>query len=209
MRSDGNHWSEELRIMLENIADYHIILGSNSPRRKELLAGLDIPYEVKIVPDVEETYPEYLHKEEIPLFLAKKKADAYLPILKPNDLLITADTIVWLDGKVYGKPENEAEAINMLSALSGNIHEVITGVCLTTQKKQQSFFAVSKVKFATLDEDEILYYIDKYRPYDKAGSYGVQEWIGYIGVEALEGSFYNVMGLPVRMLYKHLKEWKL
>lgn len=193
--------------ILENISDYHIILGSNSPRRKELLAGLDIPFEVKVVPDVDESYPYHLYREEIPLFIAGVKADAYLPFLKSKDLLITADTIVWLNGNVYGKPGSPEEAVEMLKTLSGNVHEVITGVCITSLEKQQRFFSVSKVKFASLDENEIAYYIRKYLPYDKAGSYGVQEWIGYIGVESLEGSFYNVMGLPASMLYKHLKDW--
>ena len=202
--------------MLEN---YKIILGSQSPRRKELLAGLDIPFEVRPMPDVDENYPPHLWKEEIPVYIAKQKADAYRAdvacwgiarnALTRNapTLLITADTIVWLDGKVYGKPQNEADAKAMLRTLSGKTHEVITGVCLTTQQKQQAFYAVSSVKFAELDETEIDYYVQKYRPYDKAGSYGVQEWIGYIGVESLSGSFYNVMGLPVRLLYKYLKEW--
>jgi len=192
--------------MLEHLKKYRILLGSASPRRKELLAGLDIPFEVKVLPDVDESYPDELQKEEIPLFLSRLKADAYKNLLEENDLLITADTIVWLDGRVYGKPKNENEAKEMLRILSGNIHEVITGVCISEKKKQLVFHTVSKVKFAQLDEDEIDYYVKKYKPYDKAGSYGVQEWIGYIGVEQLEGSFYNVMGLPVRMLYKYLKE---
>ncbi len=192
---------------IANISTYKIILGSNSPRRKELLSGLDIPFEVKIIPEVEETYPSTLWKEEIPVYLAKLKANAYKSSLDDEAMLITADTIVWLDGKVYGKPDTKEDATKMLRALSGKTHEVITGVCMTTKEKQKAFYAVSKVKFATLDEEEIQYYIEKYKPYDKAGSYGVQEWIGYIGVEQLEGSFYNVMGLPVRMLYMYLKNW--
>ncbi len=186
---------------------YDIILASNSPRRKELLAGLDIPFEVKTLPDVDESFPGNLPNIEIPVHIAKSKADAYRRFLEKSNLLITADTIVWLDGKVYGKPIDEADAIAMLKDLSGKTHEVITGVCLTSTEKQVAFYAVSKVKFAELNDKEINYYINKYKPYDKAGSYGVQEWIGYIGVESLEGSFYNVMGLPVRMLYKHLKEF--
>ncbi|GHV26741.1 hypothetical protein FACS1894176_07840 [Bacteroidia bacterium] len=193
--------------MLENLSKYKIVLGSQSPRRKELLAGLDIPFEVKPMPDVDENYPSSLWKEEIPVYIAKQKAEAYKPAMGDDTLLITADTIVWLDGKVYGKPTDEADAKTILRALSGKTHEVITGVCLTTQEKQQAFYAVSSVKFAELDDEEIDYYIQKYRPYDKAGSYGVQEWIGYIGVESLKGSFYNVMGLPVRMLFKYLKDW--
>ena len=194
--------------MLENIQKYNIILGSNSPRRKELLSGLDLDFEVRTLPDVEETYPSTLWKEEIPVYLSKLKADAYKACIDDKTLLITADTIVWLDAKVYGKPTNEEDAKEMLRKLSGKTHEVITGVCLTTKDKQKAFFALSKVKFATLNEDEIEYYIAKYKPYDKAGSYGVQEWIGYVGVENLEGSFYNVMGLPVRMLYMYLKNWE-
>lgn len=190
-----------------HLEKYNIILGSNSPRRKELLSGLDINFEVITPPDVDEVYPPNLWKEEIPVYLSKLKADAYRTKMKDNTLLITADTIVWLNAKVYGKPADEADAKQMLLALSGKTHEVITGVCITTIEKQKAFFAVSKVKFASLDEDEIDYYISKYKPYDKAGSYGVQEWIGYIGVEKLDGSFYNVMGLPVRMLYKYLKDW--
>jgi MAF protein len=194
-------------MILKNITDYKILLGSASPRRKELLAGLDIDFEVKVMPDVDESYPDSLWKEEIPVYIAKTKAAAFRERLKEDTLLITADTIVWLDGKVYGKPTDEADAKNILRALSGKTHEVITGVCLTSLQKQISFHAVSKVKFAELDEEEIEYYIHKYKPYDKAGAYGVQEWIGYIGVESLTGSFYNVMGLPVRMLYMHLKEF--
>jgi len=193
--------------MLENISGYQIILASNSPRRKELMSGLDISFEIKTLSGIDESYPESLQKEEIPLYLAKLKADAYKKLMLDDTLLITADTIVWLDGKVYGKPENEAEAIYMLQQLSGRTHEVFTGVCLTTKQKQKSFFAVSKVMFAVLSEAEIAYYVKKYKPFDKAGAYGVQEWIGFIGVEDLEGSFYNVMGLPVRQLYKSLKEF--
>jgi septum formation protein len=194
-------------IMLENLSKYKIILGSNSPRRKELLSGLDLNYEVKTLPDIEETYPGTLWKEEIPVYIAQLKASAYKQFIEDDTFLITADTIVWLDGRVYGKPKDEADAKEMLRTLSGKTHEVITGVCLTTNEKQQVFHAVSSVKFAPLDDAEIDYYVTHYKPYDKAGAYGVQEWIGYIGVENLSGSFYNVMGLPVRMLYKYLKEW--
>lgn len=193
--------------MLENISKYKIILASNSLRRKELLSGLDLDFEVKTLPDIEETYPETLWKEEIPVYLAKLKATAHQSLIGDDTILITADTIVWLAGKVYGKPRNEAEAKEILQALSGQTHEVITGVCITTKEKQKAFFATSKVTFSTLEESEIDYYLAKYQPYDKAGAYGVQEWIGYIGVEHLEGSFYNVMGLPVRLLYKYLKEF--
>jgi septum formation protein len=194
--------------MLENLSQYKIVLGSQSPRRRELLSGLDVAFDVKPMPDVEESYPSTLWKEEIPVYIARKKADAYQSVMSDDTFLITADTIVWLAGKVYGKPQNEDEAKAMLRILSGQTHEVITGVCLSTKERQQAFYAVSLVKFAELDDNEIEYYVQKYRPYDKAGAYGVQEWIGYIGVESLSGSFYNVMGLPVRLLYKYLKEWK-
>ena len=193
--------------MLENLSHHKIILASGSPRRQELLAGLDIDFEVKTIPDIDESYPETLKKEEIPAYLAKQKARAYQKYLEENTLLITADTIVLLKGNVYGKPKNEKEAKEMLQALSGQTHEVITGVCLTGIKKQQTFSVSSQVQFAELREEEIIYYVEKYKPFDKAGAYGVQEWIGYIGVEKLNGSFYNVMGLPVRVLYTYLKEW--
>jgi len=193
--------------MLENLEKYKIVLASNSPRRRELLSGLDIDYKVKTLPDIEESYPAGLTKEDIPVHIARQKAEAYRAYLQEDTLLITADTIVWLHGSVYGKPNDEADARRMLRLLSGNTHEVVTGVCLTSKTKQQTFFAVSEVKFANLSDEEIAYYVARYKPYDKAGAYGVQEWIGYIGVESLKGSFYNVMGLPVRMLYSYLKSW--
>jgi septum formation protein len=189
------------------VGNYRIVLASNSPRRRELLSGLDLEYEVKTLPDIEESYPESLQREEIPLYLSRLKADAYRDLMLDDTLLITADTIVWLNGKVYGKPTDKADAIAMLQALSGQTHEVVTGVCITTKTRQKAFCAVTKVRFAKLELPEIEYYVEKYKPYDKAGAYGVQEWIGYVGVEYLEGSFYNVMGLPVRMLYSELKEF--
>ena len=161
--------------MLENLSKYRIVLGSHSPRRRELLSGLDIPYEVITLPDVDEHYPEHLQKEAIPVYIAHLKAEAYRKMMRDDTLLITADTIVWLNGQVYGKPQDEADAQTMLRALSGQTHEVITGVCLTTHEKQQSFHAVSSVKFAGLEENEIKYYVRKYLPYDTAGAYGVQE----------------------------------
>ncbi|MDL2223330.1 Maf family nucleotide pyrophosphatase [Bacteroidales bacterium OttesenSCG-928-M11] len=194
--------------MLENLKNYKIVLGSNSPRRKELLSGLDIDFEVKTLPDIDESYPIKLWKEEIPVYIAKAKANAYRDLMEDDTLLITADTIVWLAGEVFGKPKDKEDAKRILQALSGKTHEVLTGVCLTSKQKQKAFYAVSMVKFAQLEEEEIDYYIEKYLPFDKAGSYGVQDWIGYIGVEGLTGSFYNVMGLPVRMLYMYLKEWE-
>lgn len=192
--------------MLNNLP-YNIILGSQSPRRQELLHGLDVNFTVNVIAGLEENYPATLQGEEIPMFLAQQKAEAYLNSLTPKDMLITADTIVWLNGIVYGKPKDEADAKNMLRALSGKTHDVITGVCVTTTERQETFAAISKVTFASFSDDEINYYIEKYRPMDKAGSYGVQEWIGYIGVEHIDGSFYNVMGLPVQRLYTLLKNW--
>ena len=190
-----------------NIQNYHIILGSNSPRRRELLAGLDLDFEVKVIPGLEEHYPATLQPEEIPVFLAKQKAAAYIPTLPEKTLLITADTIVWNRNEVIGKPKNREEAIRMLQSLSGHEHHVVTGVCLTTTDKQKAFSVISAVKFATLTDEEIGYYVDKYQPFDKAGAYGIQEWIGYVGVESINGSFYNVMGLPVQRLYQELKKF--
>lgn len=191
--------------MLENLSKYKIILGSNSPRRKELLSGLDIEFNVKVIPGLEENYPETLDLQEIPVFLSKQKAEAYLSSLDDTMLLITADTIVWNGNAVIGKPKNRAEAIQMLRSLSGHEHHVVTGVCLTTTKKQLTFSVISSVRFASLSDEEIIYYVDKYKPFDKAGAYGIQEWIGYVGVESISGSFYNVMGLPVQRLYQELK----
>ena len=187
------------------LSTLNVILGSQSPRRKELLSGLDIEFTTKVIPGLEETYPNTLQGEDIPVYLAEQKADAYT--LEDNDLLITADTIVWLDGRVYGKPADEAEAREMLRSLSGKTHDVITGVCVRTNKKNVSFASTTKVRFAELTEEEIEHYVSKYRPMDKAGSYGVQEWIGYIGVEHIEGSYFNVMGLPIQKLYTVLKEF--
>lgn len=192
--------------MLDNLKKYKIILASNSPRRRELLSGLGVDYEVKIVPGIDETYPESLNGEEIPVYIAQEKANAYRISLQPDELVITADTIVYVDGMVLGKPVDEADACRMLRMLSGCTHQVITGVCLTTVDFQKSFASVTEVTFDTLSDEEIGYYVEKYRPMDKAGSYGVQEWIGFVGVTGLKGSYYNVMGLPVQRLYKELKE---
>lgn len=192
--------------MLDNLKKCKIILASNSPRRRELLSGLGVDYEVKIVPGIDETYPESLNGEEIPVYIAQEKANAYRASLQPDELVITADTIVYVDGMVLGKPVDEADACRMLRMLSGRTHQVITGVCLTTVDFQKSFASVTEVTFDTLSDEEIGYYVEKYRPMDKAGSYGVQEWIGFVGVTGLKGSYYNVMGLPVQRLYKELKE---
>lgn len=193
--------------VLSNLEKYHIILGSQSPRRHELLAGLDLKFEVRPLPDIDESYPDHLPADQVPAYIAEKKAAFYLGSLKDNELLITADTIVWTYDEIIGKPQSREDAIRMLTQLSGKYHEVITGVCISTKQKTVTFTAGSKVHFAPLSEDEIHYYVDKYKPYDKAGSYGIQEWIGYVGVDSIEGSFYNVMGLPVRKVYEKLREF--
>lgn len=192
--------------MLGNLDKYQIILASNSPRRKELMSGLGVDYVVRTLPDVDESYPADLAGAAIPEYISRKKADAYRSIMQPGELLITADTIVWLDGKVLGKPEGREGAVEMIRSLSGKSHQVFTGVCLTTTEWQKSFTAASDVEFDVLSEEEIRYYVDKYQPMDKAGAYGVQEWIGYIGVKSISGSFYNIMGLPIQKLYKELKD---
>ena len=190
--------------MLDNLEKYKVILASGSPRRRELMAGLGVNYEVRILPDVDESYPDTLQGEEIPLYIAKEKADAYIPMMQPDELIITADTIVWLDGKVLGKPRDREDALQMLRTMSGRTHKVFTGVCITTTDWQRRFTAQTEVRFATLSEDEIIYYVDNFKPMDKAGAYGVQEWIGFIGVENISGSYYNIMGLPVQKLYREL-----
>ena len=192
--------------MLGNLDKYQIILASNSPRRKELMSGLGVDYVVRTLPDVDESYPADLAGAAIPEYISRKKADAYRSIMQPGELLITADTIVWLDGKVLGKPEGREGAVEMLRSLSGKSHQVFTGVCLTTTEWQKSFTAASDVEFDVLSEEEIRYYVDKYQPMDKAGAYGVQEWIGYIGVKSISGSFYNIMGLPIQKMYGELKK---
>lgn len=192
---------------MENLKKYKIKLASNSPRRRELLAGLGLDFEVKLLPGIDESYPERLPGEEIPVYIARKKAEAYRRDIGPDELIITADTIVYIDGQVLGKPADAAEARKMLRQLSGRTHQVITGVCLTTADRQKAFSAVTDVTFDTLGDEEIDYYIEHYRPYDKAGAYGVQEWIGFVGVSRLEGSYFNVMGLPVQRLYRELCGW--
>ena len=192
--------------MLENLNKYKVILASNSPRRKELLSGLGVDYEVKTLPDVDESYPDGLSGEEIAKHIARGKAEAYRSLIQADELVITADTIVWLDGTVMGKPKDEEEAKDMLMRLSGKTHQVITGVCLTTASTQKTFATVTDVTFATLTDEEVDYYVTRYQPMDKAGSYGVQEWIGFVGVENLSGSYFNVMGLPIQRLYTELKK---
>jgi septum formation protein len=186
---------------------YHIILASNSPRRKELLAGIDVEYEVRTLPDIDETYPANLPSEEVAEYLAQKKAAAYTSLLKDDTLLITADTVVLLEGRILGKPSDKDDAKRMLKDLSGKTHRVVTGVCLTSKSKRVSFSDVAHVTFGPLTGEEIDYYVEKYNPADKAGAYGVQEWVGYAGVERIEGSYYNVMGLPIYKVYRELKRF--
>ncbi len=190
--------------LLKNIEKYKIVLASQSPRRQELLRGLQVDFSVKVM-HVDETYPSDIVGVDIPMYLAEKKADAYR--IDDETLLITADTIVWHEGQVLGKPRDKADAKRMLRQLSGKTHEVITGVCICTTKKRRVFHVISEVRFASLTESEIDYYLENFKPYDKAGSYGVQEWIGYVGVEHIDGSYFNVMGLPIQRVYNELKRW--
>lgn len=186
--------------------DYNYILASRSPRRQELLKSLGINFQV-IVKEVKEDYPPGLPKEEIPVYLAELKAGPFSRELSGNDLLITADTIVWHNETVLGKPKNKDEAMKMLQQLSGSWHQVISGVCLSSVKKKKSFYSISNVQFKTLTPAEMDYYISNFHPFDKAGAYGIQEWIGFIGITHIEGSFYNVMGLPVQKLYEEIMQF--
>ncbi|MBO4723983.1 MAG: septum formation protein Maf [Bacteroidaceae bacterium] len=183
---------------------YKIILASNSPRRRELLGGLGIDFTVKVIGGIDESWPHDLKGEDIPLYISREKAAPYKATIAPDELVITADTIVHVDGEVLGKPADEADAKRMLRMISGCWHEVITGVTLMTAEREHSFAVTTKVKFCNLSDSEIDYYIKNYAPMDKAGAYGIQEWIGYVGVEAIEGSYFNVVGLPVQRLYREL-----
>ena len=193
--------------MLDNLKNYDIILASNSPRRKELLQRLGLPFKVRTLFGVDESFPENLRGEDIALYIARKKSEAYKSSMSSNELLITADTIVCLDGVVMGKPYGAENAKTILRQLSGRVHQVITGVTVLTQVKRESFAVTSHVKFANVTEDEIDYYVDNYLPFDKAGAYGIQEWFGLVAVEELRGSYFNVMGLPVQRLYTVLKHF--
>ena len=190
-------------MLSEKLKKYNVILASQSPRRQLLLSGLDIPYTLK-VKEVDESWPSHLKREEIALYLAEKKAGAFNDELAEDTLIITADTIVWIDGQVLGKPVDFDDALRMLKKLSGNIHDVVTAICLKSKKKTHSFYSLTKVTFKELSEEEIKYYVENYKPYDKAGSYGAQEWIGYVAIKHIEGSYFNVMGLPTRLLYDEL-----
>lgn len=184
---------------------YKIILASNSPRRKELLAGIDIPFEVRVIDGIDESYPDTLPTKDIAEYISKKKSAAYRQTMTSDELVITADTIVVLGLQVMGKPKDANEACSMLRQLSGQTHQVITGVTLTTTERQISFSVETDVAFKVLSDEEIEYYVSHYRPFDKAGAYGIQEWIGHIGVTGMSGSYFNVMGLPVQRIYEALK----
>ena len=190
----------------EKLKKYNIILASQSPRRQSLLKELGIAFSVSDDHKLDETYPDNLDKFQIPVYLSKLKSDTYSD-LNENDLLITADTIVWLKDHVIGKPLNFGDAVNMLKKLSGNMHEVITGVTLRTKTQTQSFYSHTEVFFAPLSVAEIEYYVNHFKPYDKAGAYGIQEWIGYVAIERINGSYHNVMGLPIQKLYNELESF--
>ena len=217
--------------MLDNLKKYHLILASNSPRRRELLGGLGIEFEVRVMPGIDESYPS-MPASDVAGFIAEKKAQAYLPHLRDDELLITADTVVIVDDEILGKPTDAADAQRMLRQLSGRTHQVITGVCIATNRDARysrdarfsgnsrdsresrdsgdskvSFSVSTDVTFKQLSDEEIDYYITHYRPFDKAGAYGIQEWIGYIGVTGLRGSYFNVMGLPVQRIYQELTKF--
>lgn len=186
--------------------NYNFILASKSPRRQQLLSQLGIEYVVR-VNDAPEIFPDSLNAQEIPIYLARQKALAVADDMAENDMIIAADTIVWIDGKIIGKPADATEAKQMLQMLSGNIHQVITGVCLMTTTKEKTFFTVTNVEFKQLHEWEINFYVEKYNPLDKAGAYGIQEWIGLAGIVSVNGSYFNVMGLPIQRLYEEIQRF--
>ncbi|MCK5170232.1 MAG: septum formation protein Maf [Bacteroidales bacterium] len=194
-------------MFIPNIDDYKIILASQSPRRHYLLKEIGLEFEIKLKQFVDESYPDRLKKEEIPLYIARKKAEVFNADLADNEILITADTIVWLNDKVLQKPIDQDDAVKILRELSGNCHQVYTGVCIKSNDKEVLFSACTDVYFKKLTYPEIDYYINHFQPFDKAGAYGIQEWIGYIGVEKINGSFFNVMGLPIQKLYTELDDF--
>lgn len=193
-------------LLQDRLKNYRLILASASPRRRELLAACDLDFTLAEKFECEECFPADLEADKVAEYLSQLKSNAYPHALATNDILLTADTVVIAGGEILGKPKDSADAERMLKMLSGATHKVVTGVSLRTTKQTISFSAESLVSFRTLENEEIAYYIEKYRPLDKAGAYGIQEWIGYIGIEGIEGSFYNVMGLPVQRLYSALKE---
>lgn len=184
-----------------------IILASNSPRRRELLGGLDLDFEVKVLPNIDESYPDNLPATEVAGYISREKAAPYRTLIGEDDLVITADTVVIVGDEVLGKPKDAEDARRMLQLISGRTHQVITGVCLLTTDKERSFSVTTDVTFKQLSEDEIAYYIEHYKPFDKAGAYGIQEWIGYVGVTSINGSYFNVMGLPVQRLWEEIKKF--
>ncbi len=193
-------------LLKDKLQNYRLILASASPRRRELLAACDLEFTLAEKFECEECYPADLATDKVAEYLSQLKSNAYPHALGEKDILLTADTVVILGDKILGKPHSKEEAVEMISSLSGATHKVVTGVTLRTAKQTISFSAESLVSFRTLEAEEVRYYVEKYRPLDKAGAYGIQEWIGYIGIEGIEGSFYNVMGLPVQRLYATLKE---
>lgn len=193
--------------MLDNLKKYNIVLASKSPRRQELLKGLGVEFAI-LTKEVDESYPSRLPLIDVAPFLSLKKAKAFEDAELPdNYMVITADTVVIVENEILGKPKDRADAVRMINELSGKVHKVVTGVTVHTKEKTKTFSVVSKVTFETLDNQEVDYYIDNFKPYDKAGAYGIQEWIGYCGVSYVEGSYFNVMGLPTQKLYKVLKEF--
>ena len=192
---------------LDKLKRYRIILASASPRRKELLSKLDIGFTVKTLYDVDESFPASLPVVRVPQYISRKKADAYRQEMQENDMVITADTVVAVGRRILGKPKSAEEARVMLKLLSDRYHRVVTGVTIMTAKRTETFATVSRVRFTRLNDEEIDYYISKYKPFDKAGAYGIQEWIGMVGITELNGSYFNVMGLPVQRLYAKLKEF--
>lgn len=188
-----------------NLSNYSVVLASASPRRRELLSLLGIDFAVRPLEGVDESYPHALNPIDVPLYLAEKKCRFAVPDLAENELIITADTVVICEGKVLGKPHDWAEATAMLKMLSGRTHTVATGIAVATKERTATSRALTEVTFAKLSKEEIDFYIDRYRPFDKAGSYGIQEWIGCIGISHINGSFYNVMGLPLHLLYTLLR----
>lgn len=191
--------------MLENLNKYEIVLASNSPRRKELLQRMGVNFKVRTLFGIDESYPDSLRGEDIVCYISRNKAKAYQSSMAPNELLITADTIVYVDGEVMGKPKNAEQAKEMLHKLSGKTHQVITGVTIVTAKRTENFGVTSQVKFTNITDEEINFYVDNYLPFDKAGAYGIQEWIGIVAIEEIKGSYFNVVGLPVQRLYQKLK----
>jgi len=193
-------------MLFDKLKKYNVILASNSPRRKELLTDLGIDFEVRTIKGIDESYPHDLPVLKIAEYISNKKAHAYSATMAPRDLIITADTVVILNDEVLGKPTDEDDACRMLRELSGKTHKVVTGVTIVTATATRSFSAVTDVEFAQLSDEDINYYVEHYRPLDKAGAYGIQEWIGCMGVRHINGSFYNVMGLPLHRLYTELEK---